>query len=127
MVKHPPTARRRLALWKSQVIDESVPMSTEGSSSGSVGAIAGNGQLSISFKPYDTIQFPKRTLSALRPGVFYMPMTLKTRGLRFFHSDRRSPIYIPVYDREFALNQRRLGGFLFAVTLPTDIARDRAR
>lgn len=45
-------------------------MSTEGSSFGSVV----NERLSISFKPYGTIQFTKRrTLRMLRPGVFYVP------------------------------------------------------
>jgi len=37
MVRHTPTGRRRLGLWKSRAIDESEPMSAEGSSSGPVG------------------------------------------------------------------------------------------
>jgi hypothetical protein len=56
-------------LEESQVMDESVSMATEGPSSSSVV----DGQFSISFKPYDIIQFEKRALKTLRPGIFYVP------------------------------------------------------
>jgi len=74
MVRHLPTGKRRLARWKSQFVDESVPMSTEDSgSAGAMAAIAAREMLSIRFKPGETIQYQKPKLGPVRSGVFYVP------------------------------------------------------
>ncbi len=74
MVKHLPTGKRRLAVWRSQFVDESVPMSTEDSSSaGAIAAIAAKESLSIRFKPDETIQYQKPKLGPVRSGIFYVP------------------------------------------------------
>ena len=70
MVRQLPTTERGSAQWESRFVQDSVPMSTEGSAS--VGAIAANG-LPIDFKPHSTIQFPSPRPSEVSSGIYYVP------------------------------------------------------
>ena len=81
MVRQPPTTKRRSAQWKSQSVQDLVPMSTEDSSS--VGVIAANG-LPIDLKPHNTIQFPSPRPSEVSSGVYYVPESPNQVGFDSF-------------------------------------------
>ena len=70
MVKHLPTSGAK-PHWRSQIVDELEPMSTE--DSGSVGAMAANRPLSIRFKPNETIEYRPSALRSVQTGTLHLP------------------------------------------------------